>query len=125
VARLALLWPAASVLKRTASLARLGRFFDAAPAGRPIEPTHAAWLIDGLLRRSYRQTPGYCMERSLLLFHLLRRSGHDVALCFGVHRRGDDLRGHAWVTLDGLPVAEAADPRTVYTVTYTYPDDAP
>lgn len=135
LARIAVLWPAAAVLKRSVPVPRLAGLFGAAPRlgpgrggprrGGAVPPWRLARLIDGVLRRAYRHRPGYCVERSLLLFHLLRRGGHPARLCFGVVRAPEGrLAGHAWVTLDGEPVAEPVDPRTLYATTYASPEDA-
>ncbi len=124
LARIAVLWPAAAGLKRSLSLPRLARSFDTSARGGAVAPWRAARLIDGALRRAYRRSPGYCVERSLLLFHLLRRGGHPVRLCFGVMPEDGRLAGHAWVELAGEPVAEAADPRDRFRTTYAYPEDA-
>ena len=135
LARIAALWPVAAVSKRSLALPALARRFDAAPppadragrggahAGGTVPPWRLARLIDGLLRRAYRSCPGYCVERSLLLFHLLRRDGRPARLCFGVEATaGGGLAGHAWVELDGEPVAERRDPRERYRTTYAYPE---
>lgn len=123
LARIVALWPAAAVLKRVLPLPRLARFFDAAPGNRSIDPARAARLIDGILRRAYRHRPGFCVERSLILFRLLRRAGQPVRLCFGVRRHGGGITGHAWVARlgDDTPIAERGDPRAHYATTYVYP----
>jgi hypothetical protein len=48
-----------------------------------------------------------CLERSLILYRYLSDGGADPVLVLGI----DDARqrnGHAWVTLDGVPVIESA-----------------
>ena len=130
LARIAALWPVAAVSKRSLPLPDLARRFDAAPSsGRAgwggAPPWRLARLIDGVLRRAYASRPGYCVERSLLLFHLLRRGGRPARLCFGVAPEEGRLAGHAWVELDGAPVAEPTDPRERYRTTYAYPTVEP
>lgn len=122
LARIALLWPAAAVLKRALPLPRLVGLFDAQDRGSTLSPDRAAHLIDKLLHRAYRGGPGYCVERSLLLFHLLRRAGLPARLCFGLGRGPSGaFQGHAWVTLDGNAVAERPDVYLRFKVTYAYP----
>ena len=48
-----------------------------------------------------------CLEQSVALHVLLRRSGHLAALRVGVQPY--PFRAHAWVELDGQPVFENAD----------------
>lgn len=122
LARIAVLWPAAAVLKRRLPVDRLAHLFESPPRGRALAPLRLARLVDGPLRRAYRRSPGYCVERSLLLFHLLRRAGEPARLHFGVAPKpGGGLAGHAWVALRGEPVAEPRDPRLHYRTTYAYP----
>ena len=53
-----------------------------------------------------------CLPRSLVLWHLLRRTGDaaEIRLRLGVHvpRKGE-LIAHAWVELDGQPLNDSAD----------------
>lgn len=110
------------VLQRAVSLPRLMRIFDARPAPRGrIEPARLVYLATGLVRATLRDR--YCMKRSLLIFHFLRRWGYDARILFGVVRDGDELRGHAWIELNGAPLAERGDPRRAYAVTYSYPNE--
>jgi hypothetical protein len=48
-----------------------------------------------------------CLERSLIVYRYLSRDGADPVLVLGIDgaRRGD---GHAWVTVDGVPVTDSA-----------------
>lgn len=50
-----------------------------------------------------------CLRRSLALWVLLRRGGHEPLLRIGVGR--DDARAqmHAWVELAGMPIGESPD----------------
>ena len=84
-----------------------------------LSAERAATLIKGLLRFIYRDR--YCVKQSLLLFRYLKKSREDVALYFGVSKHGDHLSGHAWVELEGVPIAEENDPRKSFRVTYSYP----
>jgi hypothetical protein len=97
--------------------------FDAAPSPRGalrVPPSRLVRLVDLLMRATFHDR--YCMKRSLLLFHFLRRWGHDARIHFGVAKRGGELTGHAWVDLDGRPFAEHGDPNRHFTRTYSFPE---
>lgn len=96
--------------------------FDAEPETEPVpkrDIQRLVRLVDALMQTTFRDE--YCMKRSLLLFHFLRRWGHDVRIHFGVVKREGSLKGHAWVDLNEAPLAEFEDPRTIYARTYSYP----
>ena len=111
------------VLQERLSMPALMQRFDTPPseAPRPAEtsPQRLATLATALLTVLYRRD--YCMKRSLLLFHYLRRWGHDVSIHFGVKKADGELSGHAWVQLDGRVFAEGSDPYATFTTTYAYP----
>jgi hypothetical protein len=46
--------------------------------------------------------------------------GYAVTIHFGVHKVGEELRGHSWVTIQGTPVAESI-PAGVFHCVYSYP----
>lgn len=48
-----------------------------------------------------------CLEQSLALCFLLRRAGYDAAVRLGV--RPYPFAAHAWVELDGIPLAESPE----------------
>jgi hypothetical protein len=60
----------------------------------------AAW------RGPYHAT---CLERSLLLWWLLRRAGIPTDLRIGVRLDAGRLAAHAWVERDGRPLNDSAD----------------
>jgi hypothetical protein len=45
-----------------------------------------------------------CLERSLLAYRFLARAGADPHLVVGVTNVDGVIAGHAWVTVDGVPV---------------------
>jgi hypothetical protein len=106
---------------RFVSLPALVRLFDGRPrrTAGVVDAGRLAWLVTAVLHRTHRDA--YCMRRSLLLFALLRRRGMPVRVCFGIARSGQGLTGHAWVELDGEPLAESADPRRAFVETLSYP----
>lgn len=115
--------PAILVVQRMVSLPKLMEMFDAKPAGKPrlsVEPDRLVYLVTGLVRNTLHDR--YCMKRSILMFHFLRKWGYDAQIIFGVMKEADKtLKGHAWVELEGNPLAERGDPRSRYVVTYSYP----
>jgi hypothetical protein len=47
-----------------------------------------------------------CLQRSLLLYRLLSRSGAAPKLMIGFRQTEGKVLGHAWVTVDGQPIME-------------------
>ena len=47
-----------------------------------------------------------CLERSLTSQRMLRKRGIDAELKIGVQKQGPELEAHAWLEIDGRPVAE-------------------
>jgi hypothetical protein len=47
-----------------------------------------------------------CLDRSLVLYRFLSIERLDPRLVLGVQRGRDGVKGHAWVTVDGMPVVE-------------------
>ena len=108
------------VFKRSAPLPSLVRRV-ASPRARPVavDVDRAVRIVGGALRRAYRHD--YCLPRSLVLYRVLARAGRQPRLRIGVRRDGGGLGGHAWVTLDGHPLAEAADPAAAFATTFQFP----
>jgi len=64
---------------------------------------------------------GNCLPRSLALYYFATRCGLPVKFHCGVRKAGAQLKGHAWLTLDGEPFFENGSPERSYTVTFTFP----
>lgn len=65
--------------------------------------------VDALLGRlppPWRKT---CLTRSVVLYHLLRRSGVPVELCIGVRRANQEFAAHAWLEREGRPYMETGE----------------
>jgi Transglutaminase-like superfamily len=61
-----------------------------------------------------------CWKRAILLHHFLGRQGHDTTIVFGIRKEpGGELKGHAWLEVDGRTVLEKDKPE--YMVTYRFP----
>ena len=64
--------------------------------------------------------PKVCLRQSLTLYRTLSKMGYPVEIHFGALKRGEDLCGHSWVTMDGAPLADTAKSE-VFKVLYSYP----
>lgn len=68
------------------------------------------WLAHG--RGPWSST---CLTRSLVLYVMLRQHGHHPRFVLGVAGSQITFDAHAWVTLDGTPVAEPLNVSGAYT----------
>jgi Transglutaminase-like superfamily len=96
------------MLKRFVSVRRLvALMWTDGPTDRSPEREH------GVVELSARVTRlrSNCLERSLLAYRFLARAGADPHLVVGVGSVDGVIAGHAWVTLDGVPVHDP--PETV------------
>jgi hypothetical protein len=103
--RLALL-----VLKRVVALPRLARFMhcqgrDGRLDGDDLRIASLAGAVFGLGRAG---SPGNCLARSLVMYRYLSAASLGPELVVGVRTDGGGVLGHAWVVVDGLPIAETA-----------------
>ena len=48
-----------------------------------------------------------CLKKALILHAMVSRRGHQTVIKIGVKREGAALQAHAWLELDGTPVAES------------------
>ncbi len=75
-----------------------------APAEQVVE------LVKHRLRRPRNMRRRSCLRLSLTLYHFLRLAGDRPVLHIGVlppSRDANSLHAHCWVTLGGVPVADA------------------
>jgi hypothetical protein len=56
----------------------------------------------------------------MALYRVLTRMGYAVEIHFGIHKDGDVLQGHSWVTLDGRCIAERTQTEA-FELVYSYP----
>jgi hypothetical protein len=63
-----------------------------------------------------RLFPQACLRQALALSDILSRLGYPVAIHVGVYKAGEALRGHSWVTVYGVPVAERLPPEALQAV---------
>jgi hypothetical protein len=102
------------------------------------KPRHTVRLDDTALARWVSRIlahlPGpwhlSCLNRSVVLYQLLRAAGRPVELCIGVTRvprrpsgAGDSgISAHAWLMLDGAPYLEADNRPTNLPIVARFPD---
>ncbi|HEY9515049.1 MAG TPA: lasso peptide biosynthesis B2 protein, partial [Gemmatimonadaceae bacterium] len=70
-----------------------------------------------------RNPEGDCVLRSLAICHAMWREGWPAHFVSGVRREGGELKGHAWVELDGRVIAALCEAtnRDRYAVLLEYP----
>lgn len=89
-----------------------------------VNPVQFATAIDALLETNFLVFKPSCWKRATVLHRYLALAGVATTIRFGVRKDGDrELKGHAWLELDGKPVLESSPP--VYTVTYSFPSNEP
>jgi len=101
------------LLKRRLPLPRLvGLMWEGDPAAdlSAERCRRIAELTTVVFRSDHRDRPGNCLDRSLVAYRYLSAEGAEPELLVGL-RRGDGLlKGHAWVTVKGMPVEESPEP---------------
>jgi Transglutaminase-like superfamily len=89
----------------------------------PLEIERAVHIVVTICRLRPFHLPLFprsCLRQSLALYRVLIRLSHPVAIHFGIHRKGEGLQGHSWVTIHGKPVAEKT-PTEIFRTVYSYP----
>ena len=66
------------------------------------------------------------MVRSLAIYLSLGAQGYDPVFISGIKREGEQLKGHAWVELNGKAIQGFGDEqaRQQYQITFQYPAKA-
>jgi hypothetical protein len=98
------------VLVHVAGLRRALRLVTLTAGRRRVALAHEA--VEATARRvaavaAFYPRRALCLEQSLALYALLRRRGANAELRLGVQPR--PFYAHAWVEIDGRPVAEQQD----------------
>lgn len=97
----------ADAVARVAGLRRALRLFGGAPVGA-TSGLGADELVEHVaLAAAFYPRRALCLEQSLALCWLLRRNGIAAELRLGVQPR--PFQAHAWVEVDGRPLAERGD----------------
>ncbi len=92
----------------------------------PLAPVRAADRVQRdiehvttLALTRFRPTRTTCMVRALVRCAMLRTRGFPAAWVMGIRPGTDDLEGHAWIELDGVPIMEDEPPH--FTPTFRFP----
>ena len=106
------------VLKHAVPLRTFARWMSATPAASPeasaVVRRARVQAVRHLLAQGGRLViSGNCLERSLLLYRLLGEAGAAPRLVMGVNLEGTTVGGHAWIEVDGEPLADATTGRFV------------
>ena len=89
-----------------------------------VDPVQFATAIDALLEANVLVFKPSCWKRSTVLHRYLALAGLATTIRFGVRKdENRELKGHAWLELNGKPILESSPP--VYTVTYSFPSTEP
>ena len=97
------------VLKYAVPLRTLARWMAAQPTSACSAEAREARLasVRRLLTQGGRLViSGNCLERSLVLYRFLGEVGASPTLVMGLNRDDAKVGGHAWVELDGEPLAQ-------------------
>lgn len=85
-------------------------------------PNRLAKTIDSLLATDVLFFQPICWKRAAVLRRFLSRNGIVTKILFGVRNdNSGEVKGHAWLEIDGKPFLEATPPD--YVVTYTFPSE--
>lgn len=106
LAALPVAWRVRRALNRDPDLPHLLRALETgAPPHRPCEPQRLAQAARTALRVMGVRNRA-CVPAAMTLYALLRRQDSPATYVSGVRRVDGQLDGHAWVELQGVPVAE-------------------
>jgi transglutaminase superfamily protein len=105
------------LLKRALPLAALARLAWPRRRSRRRRPDREA-LVAGVVSRLYgtARRDDNCLERSVLAYRFLAQAGAEPRLTCGIRRANGDVVGHAWIVLDGRPLASADEGIEDYTL---------
>ena len=70
------------------------------------QEARVAALLDRVYRHGRVPRRHNCLERSLIMYRYLSELNAEPTLMVALKRDAGSLRGHAWVVVDGNPVAE-------------------
>jgi len=68
----------------------------------------------------FRLFPRTCLRQALALYYMLTRLGYPVMIHFGVRKGKEELQGHSWITVKGMPVTQR-EGSSPYNIVYSYP----
>ncbi len=100
------------VLKRALPLPRLVRLMDRSArrgARRAGRDARIATVAAGVYRLGFAGARDNCLGRSLVMYRYLSAGSFSPELVVGVRKDQGGMPGHAWVLVDGEPMADSHD----------------
>jgi hypothetical protein len=94
---------------------------DAIRYTRKWEDAERIRKVSALLTRAIPVSMGTCFKLALIRYEQMRRLGFNVTLHLGVRPSPEGISGHAWLTLNGLPLWEEEQHVATFRETYRYP----
>ena len=92
--------------------------------GQPLRLAALATAIDAVLEIDLLAWKPNCWKRSAVLHRYCALQGVATTIIFGVQKEpGGELKGHAWLEVNGKPILESSPP--TYAVTYSFPSSQP
>jgi hypothetical protein len=88
--------------------------------GSSFEAHELARIARATVRLGPRFGVGECLVRSLVLYHLLRRSAYNPVLLIGARLRDGQFDGHCWIEVDGKSLCEFNEPRESFKLVYRF-----
>ena len=108
-ARVAVWTLAAPTLLRVLSLPTLMKIVTPTTKPGPFQEEHlsktdlVSTYVDAFLTKwNPEKTDKSCLRRSLVVYRFARLDGIPAHFCTGVKKKNGELKGHAWVEIDGL-----------------------
>lgn len=99
-------WRVRRLLRREANLPRLLSQLESGPVWpAAVDPAALHQDVKVALRLLGVRERG-CVPRAMTLYALLSRQGRAATYVSGIRRLTGELDGHAWVEVNGAPVAE-------------------
>jgi Transglutaminase-like superfamily len=114
------------LLKRVMSLPRLVELMDAGPANGDSRSERQGRIAD-ISQRVFNvfRIEDNCLDLSLVTYRYLAKAGADPRLVIAVRKDGQLTRGHAWVTVAGVPVHDSTERLGDFTSLMTFQPGGP
>lgn len=97
-------------LKLALPMPRLARLMWLDGGGRPRRrqrEMRALALVARVYRSPAPDSGGNCFERSFVVYRLLSGMGAEPRIAIGLQKQAGEVRGHAWVEVDGQPIHDS------------------
>jgi Transglutaminase-like superfamily len=106
-----------------ATLARLAWPRRRSRTRRPEREALVARVVTRLYRASSSRADDNCLERCVLAYRFLAQAGAEPRLACGVRRADGELVGHAWIVVDGRPLAHPDEGIDAFTLVAAFGRD--